>query len=143
MQACKSKKKKSAIVASLRPISWRCRHAEFLPISSERCTARHGVRSKADMQTTLRHPAAPSPSCKLVRFPLSYCLIIALCGLQNLHRCCPLHCSCLYRSRISDREFPATAAVTRTLALPPLIHTLSKFDLVVSANDTFSFLLPF
>jgi hypothetical protein len=74
MKQPRSQRKKGRLLhrGELRPTCWRCRHAEFLPISSECCTARHGVRSKADMQITLRHTAPPSSSRKLFRLPLSY-----------------------------------------------------------------------
>ena len=90
----------------------------IFPISSEYCTARHGaVRSQANTQITLRHSAFRA---QLTLPSVSLCPFVNL-SLRTASEATPVrtksHCSCLSRSRISDREFPATAAVTRTLAL--------------------------
>ncbi|KAI9453159.1 hypothetical protein BJY52DRAFT_861228 [Lactarius psammicola] len=119
-----SKKKKKTMVAgttAARPTSGRCRHADLLPISSEYCTAPHGVRSQVKYKLHLHTDCARRPALRAqvaspsILCDLWYC--IARCVRSRSRS----------KSSISGREFPTTAAITRTLLFPfwivPL-HTL-------------------
>jgi hypothetical protein len=126
-------------------VGGRCRHAEFLPISSEYCTARHGVRSQ-DYALALHAPSLGSHS----RIPLPYCPFIVPYRLRSctgiahcIVRACAGHASPTANSRrqLPSREpspFPfqmrfSTTFLHSDICLPNSTSTVSAIDIFHSS----------